>query len=53
MKSYAEQRYPVSVAVIVSWPDGDEHADEIKGLNVGHALYLARLNWPGATVNAS
>ena len=47
---YAQQQYPVSITVLVTWSDGLTHVDEIKGLNPGHALYLARLNWPDARV---
>jgi len=50
MKSYFQQKYPVSVKVEV-WFDHsgeDTMIDEIKGLNAGHAFYLARLNWPDA-----
>jgi hypothetical protein len=53
MKSYEEQNYPVSVPVRVTWADGLIHEDEIKGLNIGHAIFLARLNWPdAATITA-
>jgi len=48
MKGYEDQKYPVSVEVEVRWSDGQVHRDAIKGLNVGHALYLGRLNWPDA-----
>ena len=47
MKTYEEQRYPVSIKVKVAY-HGHVFTDHIKGLNPGHALYLARLNWPGA-----
>lgn len=55
MKAYHEQRYPVAIDVLVAIhnPDGtvcESWVDGIKGLNVGHALYLARLNWPACTV---
>ncbi len=52
MKSYHEQKYKHSQAVRVIFADGDEIEDEIKGLNKGHALYLAELNWPDAKVYA-
>lgn len=48
MKSYDEQRYPVAIAVRLIWYDGFTYCDCIKGLNTGHALYLARKNWPDA-----
>lgn len=48
MKTYFEQRYPVSLLVRVTWSDGSSHVDEVKGLNSGHALSRARWNWPGA-----
>ncbi len=52
MKSYHEQAYKHSQTVRVILESGDEFEDEIKGLNKGHALYLAHLNWPGAKVFA-
>jgi hypothetical protein len=45
MKDYSEQKYRVSITVRIVWADGMVHVDEIKGLNIGHALYLACLNW--------
>lgn len=56
MKTYQEQNYPVSVKVRVHrqfhWADRNGYyysfVDHIKGLNPGHALYLAGLNWEGA-----
>jgi hypothetical protein len=51
IKGFSEQRYPVTVNVRVTWPDGDTELDQIKGLNPGHALHLARENWPGARVD--
>ena len=52
MKNYEEQKYKHSQLVRVIFSGGDEIEDEIKGLNKGHALYLAQLNWPGAKVFA-
>ena len=52
VKGYFDQNYPCSVEVLVTFDDGDSFVDGIKGLNVGHALYLARLNWDGASVVA-
>ena len=52
MKSYYEQKYKHSQTVRVIFADGEEIEDEIKGLNKGHALYLAQLNWPEAKVYA-
>jgi hypothetical protein len=49
VKGYFDQNYPCSVDLIVDFGDGDPFEDGIKGLNVGHALYLAGLNWSGAT----
>jgi len=49
MKDYNEQRYTVSINVRVTLGDMT-WTDAIKGLNVGHALYLARLNWPTAII---
>lgn len=51
-KTYWEQNYKHSQVVRVVFEDGTEFDDEIKGLNKGHALYLAKLNWPGAEVIA-
>lgn len=45
---FEEQQYTVSITVLVTWADGLTLVDDIKGLNIGHALYLARLNWPDA-----
>jgi hypothetical protein len=50
MSGYHDERYGVAVRVRVTWRDGASHVDEVKGLNVGHALYRARLNWPEALV---
>lgn len=50
MSTFYEQRYSTVLWVKVTWPDGDSHTDAVKGLNRGHALYRARWNWPGATV---
>jgi hypothetical protein len=50
MKSFEQQKYPFVLKVYVLWADGLSHIDEIKGLNKGHALKLARENWPGAAV---
>lgn len=49
MKTYDEQNYPVSIDVRVSYP-GNIWLDGVKGLNVGHAMYLASENWPGAEI---
>jgi|TARA_R110002153_G_scaffold147979_4_gene299260 hypothetical protein len=54
MKTYIEQAYKVSIVVKVSYPAtlcGSSWIDGIKGLNIGHALYLARQNWEGATID--
>lgn len=52
MKSYEEQKYKHTQLVRVIFEDGSEIEDEIKGLNKGHALYLASKNWVGAKVFA-
>lgn len=56
MKTYHEQRYQVSIKVrvtiatlIFGGVETEVFEDEIKGLNRGHALYLAQKNWPDAT----
>ncbi len=51
-KSYEEQKYKHSQCVRVILEDGQDFEDEIKGLNKGHALWLAEKNWPGAKVYA-
>lgn len=51
MKNYYEQNYPVSIKVTLTFKAfGQEWTceDEIKGLNPGHALHLAGINWPDA-----
>lgn len=48
MKSFSEQEYSFTLAISITI-DNFTFQDEIKGLNRGHALYLARLNWPEAT----
>ena len=62
MKTYAEQNYPVELRLVVKssaiiQPAGSKRYivgairwfDAIKGLNTGHALWLAKANWPGAS----
>lgn len=51
-KSFGELRYPISLPVRVSC-NGDVFEDEIKGLNAGHALHLAKDNWPNCEVEAA
>jgi len=46
MKKFHEQTYPVTILVNLVDQDGENWLDEIKGLNVGHALYRAKINWP-------
>jgi len=53
MKSWGEQNYPVSIAVMVKYPDMPAFLDEIKGLNKGHAVYLAHKNWEGAIITVA
>lgn len=50
MKEYDEQNYPISLALVLRFDDGEEWEDGIKGLNIGHALYRVRWNWPGVTI---
>jgi hypothetical protein len=51
-KNFYEQRYKHVEKLRITMPDfngePDVFEDEIKGLNRGHALYLARLNWKEA-----
>lgn len=49
LKGFAKEAYPHTQRVRVRWPN-DEMADDIKGLNQGHAVYRARENWPDANV---
>ena len=50
MKSFDEQKYTCTIKVQITFEDSNDiYTDEIKGLNPGHALYLARLNWPDAS----
>jgi hypothetical protein len=49
-RGFGTERYPKTVKVKVTMPDGDVFEDEIKGLNKGHAIGRALQNWPGATV---
>jgi radical SAM superfamily enzyme YgiQ (UPF0313 family) len=48
-KSFFDQNYPVTIKVKVTMPD-QTFEDEIKGLNVYHALERANRNWDGATI---
>ncbi len=52
LKTFDQQHYPCTIRVKVNytaWADsGNTFTDEIKGLNPGHALHLAYLNWPHA-----
>ena len=46
LKSFHEQKYPVTIEVLVrGCISGKPFTDQIKGLNIGHALYLAKDNW--------
>ena len=49
-KGFFQENYPHTQRVRVQWPN-QEMADDIKGLNQGHAVYRARENWPGAEVS--
>ena len=51
MKTYNEQSYKTSILVNITFDNGYTFEDGIKGLNIGHALYLARQNWEGATID--
>ena len=50
MKSYSQQNYPCSIKVRIRFDNGTLMVDYIKGLNPGHALWLAWQNWPAAIV---
>jgi hypothetical protein len=49
-KGYHEQNYPHSQPVRVTMPDGSSFVDAVKGMNAGHAMWRARDNWPGASI---
>lgn len=50
-KSFREQRYPVAIIVRIYCPEFEmTFVDGVKGLNKGHALYSARVNWDGCEV---
>ena len=49
-KPFHEQRYPFTLTVRVSWPDGDSMVEQVKGMNKAHALERARINWEGAEI---
>jgi hypothetical protein len=52
MKPFEEQKYKHSQKVRIILSSGEDFEDEIKGLNKGHALYLAKKNWEGSKVYA-
>ena len=47
---FGEQDYPYTESVVVEFPDGDTFVEQIKGLNSGHALERAKINFDGAKV---
>ena len=47
---FGEQDYPYTQSVVVEFPDGDTFVDAVKGLNSGHALERAKINWDGAKI---
>ena len=47
-RGFATEKYPASAKVKVTFRDGVEHIDEVKGLNEGHAMARAASNWPDA-----
>ena len=47
---FSEQDYPYTESVVVEFPDGDTFVDQVKGLNSGHALERAKINFDGAKV---
>lgn len=55
MKSYSEQKYNFELNVLVTQKDSKgrivlQWKDAHKGLNAGHALFLAKKNWEGFRV---
>jgi hypothetical protein len=57
MKFYHEQKYTHVQKLRVTYFNDDGSVDDSwedahKGLNKGHALYLASLNWVGAKIEA-
>lgn len=51
-KGFSAERYPHTQWVRVSHPGKPPFVDAIKGLNAGHALARARVNWDGAEIAA-
>jgi hypothetical protein len=49
MKTFNELNYPCIIEVEVFFNE-ESIIDDIKGLNVGHALYMAKQNWESATL---
>lgn len=49
-KSYFDRRFSTSIRVKVTFPGEEPFIDDIKGLNKGHAMSLARDNWEGANI---
>src|SRR6266404_3915803 len=49
---FNESNYPHTQPVKITLPNGDVFNDEIKGMNMEHALERARRNWDGAKTEA-
>ena len=49
-KGFSESKYPFTANVLVRWPDMDPMVDQIRGMNLEHALERARRNWEGADI---
>jgi hypothetical protein len=49
---FDQQRFRHIENVLITWPDGDQMEDAVRGLNGPHALERARRNWPGATIKS-
>ncbi len=49
---FNESNYPHTQPVKITLPNGEVFNDEIKGMNLEHALERARRNWEGSTIEA-
>ena len=52
-KGFEQEKYKHVQFVKVTFDNGEEHYDAIKGLNKSHALARARLNWPDAKIESA
>lgn len=52
LKGYDQQQFKTAIKVQVQFPGDKPFIDAIKGLNAGHAMMLAKQNWPGAQIKS-